>query len=142
VIQNFVLTGKLCLVYREFPLTGQGHPYAREAANLATAAARIGKYEVVADALFKNQGNWAITGKVWETVATVLTAAEQAKVQALSKAPDVVAEVQRDYDAGVRAGLTATPMMVVTKGGKQLPVITGFQRYDLLHILLDQYLAK
>jgi protein-disulfide isomerase len=142
VVPNYVITGKLCIVNREFPLSGAGHPYSREAANLATAAARIGKYEQVADALFRNQGIWGLNGKVWETVASVLSPTEQAKVQALAKAPDVVAEVQRDYDAGLAAGLTATPLMVISKAGKHLPPVTGFQPYQLLHLLLDQYLAK
>src|SRR5438270_9138880 len=53
VIRDYVMTGKVYLVHREFPLTGQGHQYAREAAAYATAAARIGKYEQVADTLYK-----------------------------------------------------------------------------------------
>ncbi len=59
LIQDYVMPGKVYLVKREFPLSGQGHQYAREAAIDATAAARIGKYEPVANALYKNQGTWA-----------------------------------------------------------------------------------
>src|SRR5690242_5927823 len=87
ILRDYVVPGKVYLVNREFPLSGQYHPYAREAANYATAAARIGKYQVVAEALFKNQMAWAQNGKVWETVATVLTPAEQKKVQTLAKDP-------------------------------------------------------
>ena len=39
---------------------------------LAVAAARIGKYQTVSDALFRSQQSWGTSGKVWETVAGVL----------------------------------------------------------------------
>src|SRR5690349_13144625 len=51
LVKDYVTPGKLCIISREFPLWGAGHPYARQAADYATAAARIGKYEPVADAL-------------------------------------------------------------------------------------------
>jgi protein-disulfide isomerase len=142
LMRDFVIPGKACIVNREFPLSGAGHLYAREAANYATAAARIGKYDVVADALFKNQANWAINGNVWDTIAKVLTPAEQTKVQALAKDPGVLAEVQRDLDAGVAAGLTSTPTTVVVYKGKRYPALSGEQNYELLKNYLNQVLAK
>src|SRR5690349_13018380 len=99
IIVDFVNTGKAFLVFREYPLNIPQHVYSRTAANFATAAARVGKYQQVSDALFKNQQSWSMTGKVWETVATALTPDEQKKVQALAKDPTVLAEVQRDYDS-------------------------------------------
>src|SRR6202035_5250518 len=51
LIKDYVNTGKAYLVCREFPLPGFG-PRSREAAADATSAARIGKYQQVADALF------------------------------------------------------------------------------------------
>src|SRR5689334_11704755 len=81
LMKDYVSTGKVYLVSREFPLWGQYHPYAWQAAQYATAAARVGKYQQVTDALFNNQQAWGATGKVWEAVATVLTPAEQKKVQ-------------------------------------------------------------
>lgn len=136
IIHDYVMPGKAYLVQREFPLTGPGHQFAREAANYATAAARIGKYDVVADALFKNQENWARDGKVWQTVASVLTASEQAKVQALSKDPGVLAEVQMDYEAGMAGAIQSTPTIVVTYKGKRYP-FTGVPNYDLFRQFLD-----
>jgi protein-disulfide isomerase len=138
VIRDFVVTGKVYLVNREFPLSGQYHPHAREAALYATAAGRIGKYQPVAEALFKNQAAWATTpGKVWETVATVLTAAEQNKVQLLAKEPGVVAEVQREYDEGVAAGVNATPTVIVTQGAKRYPINAQQLHYGFLKSLFD-----
>jgi protein-disulfide isomerase len=141
LMQDFVIPGKACIVSREFPLTGPAHPYAREAANYATAAARIGKYDVVSDTLFKNQNTWAINGKVWAAVAAVLTASEQAKVQSLAKDPTVLAEVQRDYDAGMAAGITSTPSTIIVYKGKRYPPLSGAQNYDLLKQYLNGLLA-
>ena len=60
----------------------------------AAAAARVGKYQQVADALFQTQSSWALTGKVWEAVAPALTPGGAEKVQALMNDPTVAAEVQ------------------------------------------------
>lgn len=139
LIKDYVMPGKVYLVKREFPLSGQYHMFAREAAIDATAAARIGKYEPVADALYRNQGVWALDGKVWATVASVLTAADQAKVQALSKEPGVVAEVQQDYDEGMAGQVSSTPTIVITAKGKRYP-FSGVPNYDLFRKFLDDLL--
>jgi len=141
LMHDFVISGKICIVSREFPLSGAGHPYAREAANYATAAARIGKYDVVADALFKNQMTWVMNGRVWDTVAAVLSPAEQGKVQAFAKDPGVLAEVQRDVDAGTSAGITSTPSTIIVSRGKRNPPIAGVQNYDFFKQYLNGLLA-
>jgi protein-disulfide isomerase len=137
IIRDYVVPGKVYLVSREFPLSGQYHPYAREAALYATAAGRVGKYQQAADALFKNQAAWAQTGKAWDVVAQVLTPAEQKRVQLLVKDPGVVAEVQREYDEGVAAGVNATPTVIVTQGAKRYPIPAQQLHYGFLKSLLD-----
>jgi protein-disulfide isomerase len=137
VMRDFVNTGKVYLVNREFPLSGQYHPYAREAASYAVAAARIGKYTEVAEALFRNQAIWATNGKVWETVASVLTPTEQKKVQALANDPGVVSEVQREYDEGVALGVNSTPTVFVTRGSNRYPIPGQQLNYSFLKSLLD-----
>jgi len=142
LVRDYVLSGKVYLVQREFPLSGTAHPYAREAADYATAAARIGKYAAVADALWKDQGVWALNGKVWETVATALTAAEQKKVQALAKDPGVEAEVRRDVDDGTRDGVSSTPTLFITANGRRFSLGGGVPNYQLLTGILDHYLSQ
>jgi len=145
VVRDFVNAGKVYLVHREFPLSPPAHPWAREAAEYATAAGRIGKYEQVADALFKNQMTWAFVPpnaanqnpKVWETVATVLTPAEQKKVQELAKSPSVTGEVEREYQEGVSLGVNATPTMVVTHGPQRFPINAQNLNYSFLKSMID-----
>jgi protein-disulfide isomerase len=134
VFKDYVIPGKVYLVSREFPLPM--HQYSREAAGYATAAARFGKYQQVADALFLNQLTWEVNGKVWDTVANVLTPAEAKKVQSLAKDPAVLGEVQHDVEQGRAAAINQTPTMIVTRGAKQFPVI-GAVNYNLLRSLLD-----
>ena len=134
VFKDYVIPGKVYLVSREFPLPM--HPYSREAASYATAAARLGKYQQVADTLFLNQVAWAANGKVWDTVANVLTPVEAKKVQLLAKDPSVLSEVQRDVDAGRAAGINQTPTMFVISGTSRFPV-AGAVNYNLLRSLLD-----
>src|ERR1019366_5022706 len=48
IVLDYVKTGKAYLIFREFPLNA--HKYSRQAAALAVAAARIGRYQTVSDA--------------------------------------------------------------------------------------------
>lgn len=128
--------GKIYIVTHEFPLNIPAHKYSREAAGYATAAARIGKFDAVADKLFLTQAEWTVSGKVWDTVASVLTPAEQKKVQALSKDATVLAEVQSDVDLGNRLGVNSTPTVFLSYGMRRFP-LPNVMNYTLLRSLLD-----
>ncbi len=116
-------TGKIYIVSHEYPLNIPAHKYSREVAAYATAAARIGKYEAVADALFQNQQAWYTEGKnpgkFWEVIASVLTPAEQKRVQALAKDASVLNEVQNDYNLGTRLGVNSTPSLFLSHGAQR-----------------------
>src|SRR5215469_14840105 len=134
LMRDYVIPGKAYLVYKEYPLPMHNH--SREAAAYACAAARVGKYEQVADVLFQNQPSWAENGKVFETVSTVLTPAEQKKVQVLSKDPAVLAEVQEDVQEGQAKRVNQTPTMLIIARGKEYPIAGGLN-YNLLRGFLD-----
>lgn len=116
LIRNYVLTGKVQLIQHEFPLTQ--HLFARTAANYAVAADRVGKYGEVCDILFKKQEEWSKDGKVDQTACSVLNAAEAKKVRELVKDPSILAQVQKDIDAGMQAKLQRTPTVIVSYKGK------------------------
>jgi protein-disulfide isomerase len=122
ILRDFVQTGKAYVIFREFPLAIDAHKYSRPAAAFAVAAGRLGIYQPVSDALFRDQQSWNATGKVWETVASVLTPEQQKKVQAIAKDPTVAAAVQKDVDAGTREHIQSTPTIIVSRGGKKYPV--------------------
>lgn len=138
VVREYVMSGKVAVVSREFPLKIPAHKYSREAANYATAAARLGIYQPVADALFRSQDSWNASGKVWEAVASVLNAEQQKKVQALAKDPSVAAEVQRDLDEATKLKVSGTPTIYLIRGSQRLPIPYPVN-YGFLRSLIDGY---
>ena len=143
IVRDYVQTGKAYLIFREFPLDIPAHKYSRPAAAFAVAAARIGKYQTVSDALFRDQQAWGLSGKVWEIVAGVLTAEERKRVQALANDPAVLADVQRDVDRGKQAMAShvQTPTLMVTYKLRQQPW-TQFTDLGLFHGYIDALLKK
>ena len=138
LMHDYVVPGKVCVISKEFPLNIPDHKYSREAANLATAAARVGKYQQVSDTLFQNQTSWAESGKVWDYVATALTPVEQKRVQQLAKDPAIVGEVQHDYDSAMSQRLNQTPTLLIKKGSRQYAFAgPGPGNYLLLRSLID-----
>jgi protein-disulfide isomerase len=75
-------------------------------------------------------------------VATVLTPAEQVKVQALSKDPAIPAEVQRDVDAAVQAKVSSTPTFIITHRLQQRPWTFWDDNGALLRGYLNELLSK
>lgn len=136
---EYVDNGKVYLIHRDFPLPI--HAYAREAASLACAAGRIGKYDLIADALFASQAAWSKDGKVLDAVTRVLTPADANKVRALAKTPEILAEVERDAQKGRDAKLHQTPTMIVTHKSKTYPV-AGIVTFPILRRFLDQLLTQ
>jgi protein-disulfide isomerase len=139
IVRDYVVAGKVCVINREYPLNIPAHKYSREAAKYATAAARLGIYQPVSDALFRNQTEWAASGKLWETVASVLNAEQQKKVQALANDPTVQAEVQRDVAAGDRDKVSSTPTILLTRGAQRIPIPFPVN-YNFFRSLIDGYL--
>jgi protein-disulfide isomerase len=139
LIKDYVVSGKIYIVDRAFPL--QGHPFTREAFGFAVASARVGRYQQVADALYAQQGTWAVNGNVWATVSSVLTPAEQKKVQALSTDPGVLAEIEAEYQEGIASGVNETPTLIVTSGGKRYP-LPHAPDYRLLKSMIDGFIPK
>jgi protein-disulfide isomerase len=115
IVKDYVIPGKAVVISHEFPLNIPAHKFSREAAAYATAAARLGIYQPVADSLFRHQSDWENSGKVWDAVAPVLSADQQKKLQALAKEQAVLDEVQRDVDAGNREHITSTPWILITR---------------------------
>jgi protein-disulfide isomerase len=139
LMKDYVVTGKVYLVHHEFPLPQ--HTYARLAASYACAAARLGKYEEIGNLLFRTQAGWTVTGKVDETVASVLTPAEAKTVRTLAKEPAIAAEIQSDIDLGHRVNVGQTPTLIFKSRRGEYPM-PGAVNYDLLRSLIDRTLGE
>ena len=139
LMDNYVNTGKVYLIHRDFPLPM--HAYSRIAARYARAAAHIGKIEPVEQALFENQEKWEQTGDVDGTVASVLTPAEMNKVRALVKGGTLEPLIDKDYALGQSYRVNQTPTTVFHCKGQTYPY-AGVMSYDILKQFLDQLLSQ
>jgi len=140
VNDNYVNTGKVYMVHRDFPLPM--HAYSRVAASYARAAAHIGKCEPVEQALFQNQEKWEASGDVKGTVASVLVPADMKKVQSLVDGKTLEPLIDRDKQMGMAVPVNQTPTSIIhAKNGQSYPVV-GFVSYDVLKTLLDQLIAQ
>ena len=140
VTDNYVNTGKIYLVHRDFPLPM--HAYSRLAASYARAAAHIGKDDVVETALFQNQEKWETTGDVKGTVGAVLSTAEMKKVQAIVDAKTLEPLIEKDRQLGIGYSVNQTPTMWLhPKNGQSLPIV-GYVKYEDLKSFLDQLVAQ
>ena len=139
LMENYVSTGKVFLVHRDFPLPM--HAHSRVAARYARAAAEIGRVEPVEQALFENQDKWEQTGDVDGTVAAVLTAAEMTKVRALVKGGTLEPLIDKDYQLGQMYRVNQTPTSVFHAKGQTYPY-SGVMSYEILRSFLDQLLSQ
>jgi protein-disulfide isomerase len=138
VMDNYVSTGKVFLIHRDFPLPM--HAHSQVAAQYSRAAAQVGKFDAVEEALFQNQEKWEQTGDVDGTVAAVLSPAEMTKVRALVKGGTLNAAIQKDVALGKLYNVNQTPTTVFHAKGQTFPY-SGVMSYEILRNFLDQ-LAK
>jgi protein-disulfide isomerase len=139
VKEDYARQGKIRLVHHDFPLAM--HKFARRAAVLASAADRLGKFEAVSDALFRQQESWSVSGKVDEVVDSVLTPDERKRIREIAADPAIGAAIDRDVELGKRMNVQSTPTMIVTHDSKPNPVV-GVVNYALFSRYLDSLIAK
>jgi len=139
VMDNYVNTGKVYLVHRDFPLPM--HAYSRVAASYSRAAAHIGKCEPVEMALFQNQEKWEASGDVKSIVAGVLSPAEMKRVEAIVDAKTLEPLIEKDKQIGQTLPVSQTPTTVFHANGQTYPY-AGTLQYDVLKSFLDQLVGQ
>ena len=142
VIDNYVNTGKVYLIHRDFPL--DMHPYSHQAARLANAAADLGQFETVERALFDSQSQWSANGKIEEAIASSVPAAQMKKILDYQAAHinDINASIERDRAMGAQRNVSQTPSIYVTSRGKTEALPGGGVDYKLLKQYLDYLLRQ
>jgi len=130
--KNFIDTGKVRYVFRDFPLGI--HPNALKAAEAAECAGEQGKYWKMHDILFDNQDALRIENyKIWAAELALDQVAFEACLDSGSMAP----EVQQDLKDGQTIGITGTPLFFVN--GKP---ISGAQPYSVFKTAINAALAE
>lgn len=139
LMDNYVNTGKVYLIHRDFPLPM--HAHSKVAAQYSRAAAEIGKLEAVEEVLFQNQEKWEASGDVDGTVAKALSPAEMTKVRALVKSGSVDTSIAKDQALGNNTyRVSQTPTTIFHANGQTFPY-AGVMSWDILKQFLDQLLG-
>lgn len=140
LITQYVATGKVQLLHRDFPLPM--HKHTKLATRYANAAGQVGKYDLVAGQIFKSQGDWAQNGNIDAEVAKVVSPADMVKIRELVKSDTHLDDtVTVDVAMGNKDGLNQTPTLIVVSKGKRQK-IDGMVPFGILKSYIDQLLAK
>jgi protein-disulfide isomerase len=142
VIDDYVIPGKVYLIHRDFPL--EMHPYARQAARLANAAAEFGQFEAVERALYDHQDEWSTKGNIDEVIASNFPPAQFKKFQTFESqhVSEINASIERDRAMGMQRNVNQTPTVYITAHGKTEALPGGGVDYKLLKSYFDYLLRQ
>lgn len=130
--KDYVDTGKVKIVFRDFPLSF--HENAQKASEAAECAGEQGKYWEMHDKLFQNQQ--ALDVESLKKYAKEI-GLDTAKFNNCLDSGSMASEVKKDFNDGVAYGVTGTPSFFIN-GQK----IVGAQPYEVFKQIIDAELAK
>jgi protein-disulfide isomerase len=115
--REYIATGKVRWVFIHLPLTSI-HPNAQAAAEVATCAARQGRFWQTHDLLFQRQDDWSKAARARAVLVSLAQRAgvDRAKLLACLDDPSVRAEVERDAQRAKRSGAQSTPTFYIEGG--------------------------
>lgn len=132
--EEYVKTGKVKYVYRDFPLSF--HPHARKAAEASECADEQGKFWEYHDMLFENQNEWAKSGtSVFKEYAGRL-GLDQGAFDACLDSGQMAEEVKKDIADGVAYGVTGTPAFFING-----EMISGAQPFEVFRKVIEEKLC-
>jgi protein-disulfide isomerase len=140
LMDNYVATGKVLLIHRDFPLPI--HQYSRQAARLVNAAAKIGKFEKAEEALYTKQAAWEKDGNLTAALTGVLTPAELAHVTQAAESGRMDMFIESDMSLGNSKQVHQTPSLFLTHAGQTDALPPGGVSYSLLKRYLDQLIGQ
>lgn len=141
--KEYIQTGKLRYVLREFPLESI-HPQAFKAAEAALCAGEQGKYWEMHDRLFSNQQALAPGDLVAHAQAVGL---DPAVFQQCLDSGRTAAKVRKDFAEGREAGIGGTPTFFLGtiddtgSSMKVIAVITGARPFSSFKAAIDSALS-
>jgi len=130
--KEYIDTGKVRFVYRDFPLSSI-HPYAEKAAEAAECADEQGKYWEYHDKLFENQQALDVVSLKKYAAELKLDAGKFADCLDSGKYED---EVAKDLADGSKVGITGTPGFIIGKRS-----LSGAQPFSNFKAAIDAELV-
>jgi protein-disulfide isomerase len=130
--ESYLRTGKVRLIYRDYPVAG--HSYAQKAGEAAECADEQGKFWDYHDMLFENQG--ALGTASLKQYAQDL-GLDTARFNECLDSDQMAAEVQSDHGDGQAYGVGGTPTFFIN-GVK----VVGAQPYEVFQQVIEQELKE
>jgi len=161
MINDYVASGKVYLIHRDFPL--QMHTYSGQAARWANAAAKIGDFEPAESALYDNQTAWTADGNLQKYLSAAVSATDFRRMETIVKGCEGAAPqakpnrgnplpagdhcsldsaIASDIQQGYGVPVNATPTFVITYKGQRMPPDSGYVSWPLLKQFFDSLLAQ
>jgi len=132
--RDYIKTGKVQIVYRDFPLSF--HQYAQKAAEAAQCANEQGKFWEYHDLLFKKQNEWASAGEARFLDYAKALELDTNKFNSCLTTGKYGSEVKKDFQDGLQYGVQGTPTFFING----IPIV-GAQPYEAFKQVIDQQLA-
>jgi protein-disulfide isomerase len=129
---EYIDTGKVRLVYRDFPLGF--HPNAQKAAEAAECADEQGKFWEMHDKIFANQQAIAVANLKQYAKDLGL---DSSKFDSCLDSDKYASEVQKDYQDGTAAGVSGTPSFFING-----QLVVGAQPYSVFKQAIDAELNQ
>lgn len=142
--KDYIKTGKLKYVFRDFPITS-AHKDAFKAALAAGCALDQGKYWEMHDRLFENPTAFTVYNLTQNAEAIGL---DKVTFQQCLNKNEYETEVQSDFADGLKAGVNQTPTFFLgltepnSPKVKVLTVITGAKPYAVFKAAIDNALQQ
>ena len=130
--ENYIKTGKVKYVFRDFPLSF--HEYAPKAAEAAECADEQDKFWEYHDKLFENQNALGIESLKQYAIELNLNTV---KFDSCLDSGIMASEVQKDFSDGSEYGVSGTPTLFIN-GVK----VVGAQPYSVFEEIIEQELNK
>ena len=130
--EEYIKTGKVKLIYRDFPLSF--HPQAQKAAEAAECAGEQDKYWQMHDKLFTGGVQGGITG--FKQYAQEI-GLDTTKFNQCLDSGAMAAEVQRDFVDGQRAEVQGTPAFFVNG-----QLVSGAQPFSVFQQIIEAELSN
>jgi len=144
ILEEYIDTGKVNLVYRDFPIQSI-HPNALPAAVAAECANEQGKYWQYHDTLFERQNTWSKldTGSVISTFSQYAAdvGLEQQQFDSCLGSGKYLQEVQQDLNDGRTYDITGTPGFFIGNENIGFVKIDGAQPFESFKRVIDSQLG-
>ena len=162
LINEYVATGKVYLIHRDFPLPM--HKYSTDAARWVNAGAKLGRYPEVEAAIYDNQDAWAADGNIQKFVSAALSPAEFKRADGMVKACvadstgikpaslnfapqsghecSIDSAIAKDRALGNTVPVTQTPTYRFYYKGQAYPPTPGYVSWPILKQFFDSLLSQ